>query len=302
MNDIVKYQNVPFGGRAGDLLRDYRGSADASARVLLVTIFGDSLHPGREPVWISDLLSLTRPFGISERLLRTSLNRLLREGVLSSERQGRRSRYAVHSSAVATFEQAEQRIYSPGNRPWDGRWTLVLSDPGHGTPNDRRRLRRELGWLGFGELSTTSHVSPVLLPEALDILTPEAREGIRFVTRGEPSLPGLDAEALAAVALRSPEPAGHRQVVIDRFSPLRESAGGLDPIDAYLVRTLLVDAHRRVVLRSPELPEALLTDDGIDRRYLQMVAGLYRCLEPASEAFLAEVFPTGEGRVGRFRG
>ena len=107
---------------------------------------------------------------------------------------------------------------------------------------------------------------------------------------------------MAAVALRSPEPAGHRQVVIDRFSPLRESAGGLDPIDAYLVRTLLVDAHRRVVLRSPELPEALLTDDGIDRRYLQMVAGLYRCLEPASEAFLAEVFPTGEGRVGRFRG
>ena len=136
----------------------------------------------------------------------------------------------------------------------------------------------------------------------VDDLTPEARKGIRFVTRGEPSLPGLDAEALAAVALRSPEPAGHRRVVIDRFSPLRESAGGLDPIDAYLVRTLLVDAHRRVVLRSPELPEALLTDDGIDRRYLQMVAGLYRCLEPASEAFLAEVFPTGEGRVGRFRG
>lgn len=306
MSVEVKYQNESLEGEAGTpverLLRNYRNSPDTSARVLLVTIFGDALHPAREPVWISDLHALMRPFGISERLLRTSLNRLLREGVLNSERRGRRSRYAVHPSAVATFEQAEQRIYGSGSRPWDGRWTFVLSDPGHGSPNDRRRLRRELGWIGFGELSPTSHVSPVLLPDALDILTPAAREGIRFVTRGEPALPGLAAGELAGIALRSAEVAGRRVAVIGNFEPLLGLAPGLDPNDAFLVRTILIDAHRRVVLRSPELPEDLLADDGIDRHYREVVSGLYRCLQPASDAFLAEILPEGVGRGGRFGG
>jgi phenylacetic acid degradation operon negative regulatory protein len=47
------------------------------ARSLLVTVFGDSVAPHGGRAWLGSLIGLLAPFGISERLVRTSVYRLV---------------------------------------------------------------------------------------------------------------------------------------------------------------------------------------------------------------------------------
>src|SRR5258708_37940650 len=85
--------------RCTSLISRFRRSPDASARTLLVTVFGDTIVPHGGEVWIGSLLGLVEPLGISERLARTSLHRLVGEGLLRTRRPGGRSFYSVAPSA-----------------------------------------------------------------------------------------------------------------------------------------------------------------------------------------------------------
>ena len=80
-----------------------------------------------------------------------------------------------------------------------------------------------------------------------------------------------------------------------RFMPLRERVGGLTEAEAFFARTLLIHEYRRVLLRDPNLPEALLPAHwpGVQARAL--CEALYRGLLPASEAFLVRHVETLDG-------
>jgi phenylacetic acid degradation operon negative regulatory protein len=100
---------------------------------------------------LAGLIALLAPFGINERLVRTSVFRLAREGWLQATPVGRESLYRLTRDGARRFEQAYQRIYAPPAEGWDDTWELVLADGS--TPAHRRALMQELGWAGFGMLA-----------------------------------------------------------------------------------------------------------------------------------------------------
>src|SRR5688572_2157943 len=112
--------------RCAALIRGFRQTPDTSARTVLVTVFGDGIEPHGGEVWAGSLLQLVEPLGMNERLGRTSLNRLVGEGLLVTRRHGKRSFYSVTPQARRDFHRAERRIYHPRGDPWDGRWTVVV--------------------------------------------------------------------------------------------------------------------------------------------------------------------------------
>src|SRR4051794_1651359 len=135
--------------RCTALIRRFRREPDASARTLLVTIFGDSVVPHGGEIWLGSLLQLVEPLGISERLVRTSVQRLVGEGLLVTRRHGRRSFYSVAPAARHEFREADQRIYHPRTgTAWDGKWTIAVEAPALAGPG-RTALREQLAWLGF---------------------------------------------------------------------------------------------------------------------------------------------------------
>src|SRR5438309_10142175 len=89
--------------RCAPIVRQFRDQPDTSARTLLVTVFGDSIEPHGAEVWIGSVARLVDPLGINERLVRTSLNRLVVDGLLAARRLGRRSFYSVAPSARPEF-------------------------------------------------------------------------------------------------------------------------------------------------------------------------------------------------------
>ncbi|HKW81936.1 MAG TPA: phenylacetic acid degradation operon negative regulatory protein PaaX, partial [Casimicrobiaceae bacterium] len=132
--------------------------APPRAKSLVVTVWGDALAPHGGSVWLSGLIRLLEPLGINERLVRTSVYRLARDGWLSARQRGRRSVYRLTAQGRRRFEHAYRRIYAPPER-WDGGWDLIVARPGLGTL-PRARLRRELGWEGFAALSGGVYARP----------------------------------------------------------------------------------------------------------------------------------------------
>ncbi len=89
---------------------------------------------------------------MSERLVRTSVFRLTRDDWLDVNPLGRRSYYSLTKGGVRRFEQATQRIYGEPRQSWSGDWCLVLlADL---DAEQKESVRKELGWLGFGAIST----------------------------------------------------------------------------------------------------------------------------------------------------
>ena len=73
------------------------------------------------------------------------------------------------------------------------------------------------------------------------------------------------------------------------FEPLRASIARrerMSDADAFTARILLIHQYRRVVLRDPLLPTALLPADWPGRAARRLCGEIYRGLIPASEQWL----------------
>ncbi|MGH9000896.1 MAG: phenylacetic acid degradation operon negative regulatory protein PaaX, partial [Acidimicrobiia bacterium] len=166
------------------LIQRFRARPDASARTLLVTVFGDSVEPHGGEVWIGSLLRLVEPLGINERLARTSLNRLVREDLLATRRHGRRSFYSVTPTARNDFGRAERLIYHPRTGTWDGRWTVVVETTALAA-SARASVRAHLAGMGLGPLGGGVHAAPADQTDALRPLFADLGLGDRLaVFRG----------------------------------------------------------------------------------------------------------------------
>lgn len=232
---------------------------------LVVTICGDAIAPHGGAFWLGSMIELLAPFGVNDRLVRTSVFRLVQEGWLTASREGRRSRYALAPTALPRFERANRRIYAAPGQDWDGRWTFVLATNGSIDSDLRALVRKELEWEGFAMLASGVMAHPAPDRDTLrDILARTGAEGRVFVCQadevpdaGSRSLPELvgDCWNLDAVVL------GYRGF-IETFAPLPTmlARGDVSPAHAFAIRTLLIHAYRRVQLHDPMLPLPLLPD------------------------------------------
>ncbi|MDL2358377.1 MAG: phenylacetic acid degradation operon negative regulatory protein PaaX [Pseudomonadota bacterium] len=263
------------------------------SKSLVMTIFGDAIAPHGGSIWLGSLIELLAPFGVNDRLLRTSVFRLAQEGWLLASRDRRRSAYAILPQALGRFERAYRRIYAPLEVHWDGTWTLLLLAGGPLDAPLRAALRKELLWEGYALVSPGVYGHPAGDPEALqDILVRLDAADKLFV---------CSATALAQVAGRPlPElvgegwdlsgvSAGYQQF-IDQFAPLLAIAQApLAPEQAFVIRTLLIHAYRRVQLHDPMLPVELLPDPWPGARAYELARTLYRALAAAAEEHVVAV-------------
>jgi phenylacetic acid degradation operon negative regulatory protein len=132
-----------------------------TARTLMLTILGEAVAPYGDSVWQETLVAALGTLDVSAIAARQVIARSTREGLLSSERAGRRSLMRVSDEGLGLLREGRQRTLSFGDQPeWDGRWLLVAMT----IPEERReiryRFRTQLEWLGFGSLGNGLWISP----------------------------------------------------------------------------------------------------------------------------------------------
>lgn len=249
------------------------------ARSLIVTLFGDSVAPYSDGVWLSDLIELLAPFGANERLVRTSVFRLTEDHWLTATREGRRSYYTLAPGGRRRFQHAYQRVYTPPPAEWDGKWTVVVV-PKNGGAADRARLREELEWEGYATLASGVFARPGANPQALRETLDELALAQKVVV-----LEGGKAEGDSPVSKLVQEAWDWRPVVrryrtfLGRFQPLMSLVARGTPLtgdQAFVVQTLLIDSFRRITLRDPRLPLSLLPVDWPGSTAYELCHHLYR--------------------------
>jgi len=262
------------------------------ARSLAVTVWGDALAPHGGDVWLSTLIRLLAPFGVNERLARTSVFRLARDGWIEAQAVGRRARYRLTENGARRFSLAYRRVYTPPFVPWDGTWDVALVPAGAATgAADRARLREDLAWNGYAALAPGAYARPSAPGEAsAEIPLAWPPNSLRFSARDLPganrgSLAGRVDEAWGLAAL-----AVEYRGFLGRFVALRpafDAATSPSPEQAFVVRTLLVHEYRRTRLRDPQLPPELLPSDWPGTAAYELCRGIYRMAEPLARTHLA---------------
>ena len=273
-------------------VRDRCEQPDISAKSVLVTILGDSVLPVTKTLWLSSRFELAAPFGFSERLVRTSMFRLVSEGWVSNERIGRRSRYSLTLLAVGESTDADRRIYSPDPTDWDGSWTFAVLDTPLLPAAERDKIGRHLRWHGFVALGRSLLASPSVtvpsLRELLRLVEPAAAVPIGRAELDD--LEGLVDEDFFADAFRTAETESAYRDFLVRYEPWqRRDLEAAAPADAFALRTMLVHEFRRIRLRVPDVPAELLPPHWIGARAYDLAADLYRRLSPPTSRALSEI-------------
>ena len=277
---------------SGDWIAHLLASDPPRHKSLVMTLCGDAIAPHGGAFWLGSMIELLAPLGVSDRLVRTSVFRLVQEGWLTASREGRRSRYALEPAALPRFERANRRIYSPPGLHWDGRWSLVLAPTGSIDGDLRTLLRKELEWEGFALLATGVMAHPAPSRDTLrEILTRTGTAGKAFVVDAA-ELPGTGSRPLPELVGDgwdlSSVSASYRQF-IDAFTPvlaLAERGAIVAPQDAFAIRSLLIHSYRRVQLHDPMLPVELLPHPWPGSDAYQLARQIYRLTHVRAEQHL----------------
>jgi len=281
------------------LVGEFRARPTIRAGSLIITIFGDAIAPRGGTVWIGSLIRVLGDFGINERLVRTSVFRLTRDHWLEVEQVGRRSYYSLSSDGANRFEQATLRIYGDPRQSWDGDWCMVLL-AGLGA-DQKDAIRRELGWLGYGAISTNVLAHPT--PDMSDTDATLKRQGIdrQVVVMKGKTLGKKQDDAMRVLVHKSwnLEELDQRYAeFVEQFRPLfkvARASRSLDPRQAFLVRTLLIQEYRRILLRDPLLPAELLPTGWNGTAAYQLCRNLYGLIYQSADEFMSAEFETADG-------
>ncbi|HKZ72478.1 MAG TPA: phenylacetic acid degradation operon negative regulatory protein PaaX [Steroidobacteraceae bacterium] len=271
------------------LLRSFRSQRPLRGGSLLVTIIGDAIAPRGGAITLGSLIRLAAPFGLTERLVRTSVARLAHDDWLVARRNGRLSEYRLSAHGRRRFTEATRRIYGENPRDWSGRWTLVLLAP-KVNGRARERLREELDWLGFGEPSPGVFAHPTRTPAdtrgQLASLSAVAHATVLEAQNGDPEAD----RRFAAAGWDLGELAKRYRRFVRLFEPIRSAlvAGDEpDPRTAFVIRTLLIHEYRKIHLRDPLLPAQLLPRDWIGAEAYELCREAYARVFAPAETHLA---------------
>jgi phenylacetic acid degradation operon negative regulatory protein len=275
---------------AAELITRFRRQRPLRGGSLIVTMFGDSILPRGGAVTLGSLITLASPFGLNERLVRTAAARLAKDGWLEGHRAGKLSEYHLSHDGRQRFAEATRRIYSEPDTEWSGRWTVIVLPPMRAA--ERKEIKEELIWRGFGELSSNVFAHPEFDSRAL-------------------ALPGSPAALLSKVivfdAALADDDAPQRLVSLgwdledlglryqrfvrrfDRVLAALQDVRALDQQACFIVRTLLIHEYRRLHLRDPLLPQRLLRANWPGTRAAALCRDIYARVFAASEAHLSRM-------------
>ena len=231
---------------------------------LIITFFGDAVALRGGRVALSTLQDAMGLLDIEPGAVRTALSRLAGEGWVEREREGRLSFYKLTDQGQAAFDEPTKRIYAGAAREWDGEWTVAIE-----TLDNSNRLG-EHGFVALGGkawLRTGGEVSG--LPEDLLVISGK----------------GSDLPDPLLSLWKLDDHAAHYTAFIADWQSFG-TPEDLSPDDAMAARTLLLHDWRRIVLRDPALPDALLPTDWIGHKARDLVRQTYHGLLYGSENWL----------------
>jgi phenylacetic acid degradation operon negative regulatory protein len=264
-------------------------------QALVFTLFGEYLLHHQKPVWVGSLISLLRPFRLSEGAVRTVLSRMTRKGWLKSRRRGRNSFYTLAPKGQRLLAEGRDRIYRPQwQEDWNGQWYLVTYSIPEDTRYLRDQLRVRLAWLGFGSMGNGVWISPHDVEARVLAMASEMKIADKLLFFRATQLGLADHHDLVRRSWDLDALAGRYQRFLDRWRPVYERSRSQadapsDPVGCFVDRFNLIHEFRAFPLEDPFLPRALLPDcwPGLDAS--RLFNDLHGLLDTPAQSYVESI-------------
>lgn len=283
-----------------ELVAERVAVSNISGTSMVVNVFGDVVSQHGGWIWLGSLIRALAPLGYSERLVRTAVYRLIQQNWLQVSKVGRRSYYGFTDMAKRHYEQAARRIYSAGHPDWDGYWTLVAPVT---VPEDRRDdFRRSLLWQGFNPLATGVYAHPSAERTSLDETLYDldlVGHVVVFTARTEDLHSQTALRELVQDKWQLSELEEMYGEFLEFYRPLSRQLSGrtLDPELCFLLRAVVTHDYRRILLRDPEIPQAMLPEGWPGLEAYELMKHLYRLLAAPSVDYIRGTLESAEGAL-----
>ncbi len=293
-------------------LKGFQQQSRMNAGSLIISVFGDAVLPRGGRIGLGSLIQLLTPLGVSDRLIRTSIFRLVKEEWMYSEAIGRRADYMLTPAGLRRFEESARQIYAAESPAWDHRWRLILS-VGELDTKQRERLKRALFWQGFGAIGTDCFVHPSAdLVTVMDALTTEGMGDLlkhlmpltSEMSDTEKKESETDTDLVKRAWNLGQLGSAYAQFV-KQYQPmlkqLQSANTHASDESQFLLRTLLIHDYRRLLLRDPELPKVLLPQDWSGQEARHLCQALYGQLLTPSERHITQHMKLADGSAPKAR-
>jgi phenylacetic acid degradation operon negative regulatory protein len=256
-----------------DLVAAFNRRKPVRAGSLIVTLYGDAIVPRGGSLSLGDITRIMQLFRIEGGPVRTAISRLATEKWLERRKVGRNTFYRLSKAGEGEFARATKRIYFPGPAAAAKGVRLALL---HGGTASRPSQRKSLEAAGFAPLNALTYVSAD--PDA-------ALKNVKGIHLVEVAPSGGVIEILRT-SYNLDELAARYREFIALFTKLRDAlakGAALDGSGALIVRLLLIQEFRRIVLRDPALSPDLLPPGWPGEAARQLAADIYGRVLAAAE-------------------
>jgi phenylacetic acid degradation operon negative regulatory protein len=270
------------------------------ATSLIVTLFGDVVSQHGGVIWLGSLVAALAPFGVNERLVRTSVFRLVKDGWLESHKVGRKSYYQFTPYGLHEYQRAAHRIYDQEEHRWGGNWQLIIP---RDLPEDRREaFRKSLYWQGFrniavGVFARCEEDNDELLATIEEFGVSD--QVILFKAKTEAISAGRVTHELVQDCWKLDDVASKYRSFIKLYKSLHKwlSKHQASPESAFIARTLVIHDYRRVLLQDTQLPTELLPPAWPGTEAKLLAGEMYQLLAAPSIEYITSYLDNGNGTM-----
>lgn len=284
-----------------NFIKDRGEQANISCKTILVTVFGDVVSQHGGWIWLGSLIESLEPLGFSERLVRTSVFRLVKDSWLQVRKIGRKSFYTFTESANNHYAKAAHRIYAATMEHHDDRWLVVF--PSFVVEDKLVSFKRQLKWLGFSTLTSGVYAHPSIERSSLEDTLKELEITDSVVVFSSQTIDGNSEGVLKKLVFEKWDLKGLQQqynLFIETYQPILdilESGLGLNSQQSFQLRTLLIHEYRRILLKDHELSKNMLPENWQGYKASQIVKALYSLLGNKSCSYIISSLEAMDGSL-----
>lgn len=285
-----------------DFISSRTEQVNISCKTLIVTVFGDVISIHGNWIWLGSLIESLAPLGYSERLVRTSVFRLVEEEWLRVKKIGRKSYYSLTETAIKYNEKAAMRIYSPTGYSDNNQWLIVL--PSFVSDEQFPELKRQLKWLGFSTIASSVYAHPSFDSNSLEetIRDLDLLDSVIIITgKTIDSHSTRVLKKLVFEKWKLDQLQKEYACIISDYAPVYELAqsDAITSALSYLLRLLIIHEFRRVLLKDHELAKDMLPKDWSGSIARKLVKNLYSKLAVKSCQYITGQLETIDGKLPR---
>lgn len=288
-----------------DWIKERVGSGSKAASII-ISHFGDVVVPHGGAIALGSLVDAGLLAGMNEKTIRSTVNRLIADGWLTSEAQGRRSIYRFSEAGFKRFLSAAPRIYQNANDPWSGEWHIVVVSNQEIEHDQYVRHVHDLMWSGFGKVAENVFIRPKLSDKGVccngELDDATSRAVVFFSGRTESCQRKEPIQSMIKRAWDLNTVESRYAAFIERYESLLAAVWKnprLPGPQAFVIRMFMMHDFRRIRIADPLLPAELLSDTWKGGRAFYIAHELYDLLLPSSEQYVLEKMSGAAGRIPR---